>query len=120
MNALKGSKGQLFYPTEDFAKEIMGLDPRASGTIVEIYRRKDVASPVGHEFLIVGILTAENIEVYLRLDRRPTSERHWPGIFLLSSKVHASDSVSFTVYSGLPTLLATDPYRNLGHSRSRS
>lgn len=111
IRALHGSKGQLFYPLVDFAKEIMGMGPRSSERIVEIYRRKDTASPVGHEFLIVAITTDDNVIFYLRLDRRPSNENHWPAIFMLSSKVHASDSVSRPLGHDRYVLTSSTRYR---------
>lgn len=100
IDLLKGSKGHLVYPIKDFVNEIFGLKRRSEERIVELHRRKEQTS-VGHEFIIVTMKTAQNSNAYLRLDRRPAPSSHRSGLFLVSSKVPASDSVSaFTFYFG--------------------
>lgn len=92
MDLLTGTDAVVAYKISVFANIVLHSKERQKERIVEIYRKKEHTS-VGHEFIIVTMEDERKRKVYLRLDRRPTDNPKNPAIFLLSSKVPASDSV---------------------------
>jgi hypothetical protein len=80
----------LRLPVPGFCSAILDVPRLDSGIILDLDRRSRRGL---HTFLILRVMTAENREVFIRVERRPKSSRH-PVFLITSTSVAASDSVS--------------------------